>query len=84
MTDFKFEDAMKRLEEIVALLEKGELSLEESIKIFEEGMKMSRICSNKLDKAEKRIEILLKDKDDEDVHPEPFIESDTENNNNNE
>ncbi len=55
-----FEEAMKRLEEIVEQLEKGELPLEETLSLFEEGVKLSRFCREKLDEAEKRVEILLK------------------------
>lgn len=60
--DIKFEKAMARLEEIVEALEKGELSLEDSLKIFEEGIRLSQVCMSKLDEAEKRVEILMKDK----------------------
>jgi exodeoxyribonuclease VII small subunit len=56
-----FEEAMKRLEEIVGQLEKGEIPLEETLSLFEEGVKLSRFCREKLDEAEKRVEILLKD-----------------------
>ena len=59
--DYKdFENALARLEAIVAELEKGELALEEAIGIFEEGVKISRFCSGKLDEAERKVEILLK------------------------
>ena len=60
-----FEGALKRLEEIVAKLEAGELSLEDSVKLFEEGMEISRFCGKKLDDAERRVEILLKRADGE-------------------
>ncbi len=63
--ELNFETSFKRLEEIVEELESGELSLEKSLKIFEEGVKLSRVCSNKLDEAEKKIEILLKNQDNE-------------------
>jgi exodeoxyribonuclease VII small subunit len=56
----KFEDCLKRLEEIVERLEKGDLSLEESLALFEEGMKLSNSCRGELDQAEGRIEVLLK------------------------
>jgi exodeoxyribonuclease VII small subunit len=56
----KFEDCLKRLEEIVERLEKGDLSLEESLALFEEGMKLSNACRGELDEAEGKIEILLK------------------------
>ncbi len=61
MSEIKFEKALKRLEEIVEKLEKGDLDLDKSLEIFEEGIKMSRICSQKLKEAEKKIEILTKD-----------------------
>ena len=56
----KFEDCLKRLEEIVERLERGDLSLEESLALFEEGMKLSNSCRGELDQAEGKIEILLK------------------------
>lgn len=54
-----FEDSMKKLEEIVTVLEKGELNLDESVEKFEEGMKLSRKCNKILEDAEKKITILL-------------------------
>ena len=57
----KFEDAFQKLEGIVKKLEEGNLSLEDSLKAFEEGVRLSRFCSKKLDEAEKKVEILLKD-----------------------
>lgn len=59
----KFETSLKRLEEVVKKLEGGELSLEESLKAFEEGVKHAGFCARKLDEAEKRVELLLKQKD---------------------
>ncbi len=61
--DIKFEDALSKLEEIVEKLESGELSLEESLAAFEEGIKLSRVCSGQLDAAERKIEILIKAED---------------------
>ena len=61
--DVKFEDALSRLESIVEKLESGELSLEESLAAFEEGIRLSRMCSKQLDAAEKKIEILIKGED---------------------
>ena len=55
-----FETALKRLEEIVKKLETGELSLDSSLQLFEEGIKLSRFCHTKLELAERRVEILLK------------------------
>lgn len=60
MVKENFEGAMKRLEEIVHDLEAGDLSLEESLKKFEEGVKLSRLCLGRLDEAEKKIELLVK------------------------
>lgn len=58
----RFEDALNKLEKIVARLEEGDIPLEESLKLFEEGIRLSRFCNQKLDEAEKKVEILLKDK----------------------
>lgn len=60
-----FESAIKRLEEIVAQLESGDLPLEKSLELFEEGIKLSRFCHDQLDKAERRVELLLKDAEGE-------------------
>jgi exodeoxyribonuclease VII small subunit len=62
MAEKKFEAAMSRLEEIVQDLEKGDLPLEQSLKLFEEGIKLSRICNKRLEDAERRVDILMKDK----------------------
>ena len=59
----KFETALKKLEEVVKKLEGGELSLDDSLKAFEEGVKQAAFCSNKLNEAEKRVELLLEQKD---------------------
>ena len=58
-----FEDTMKKLEEIATQLEKGNLTLDESVEKFEEGMKLSKQCSKTLEEAEKRITILLKNEE---------------------
>ena len=55
-----FEEAMKGLESVVARLESGEASLDESIRLFEEGMKLSEICRKRLDEADRKIEVLLR------------------------
>lgn len=57
-----FESSLGKLEKIVTQLEDGEMSLEESLKLFEDGVKLSRECQQQLDQAERRIEVLLKDK----------------------
>ena len=56
-----FESSLGDLEKIVRKLEDGDLSLEESLKLFEDGVRLSRECQERLTKAERRIEILLKD-----------------------
>jgi exodeoxyribonuclease VII small subunit len=53
-----FEKALNELEQIVSEMEKGELSLENSLKKFEKGMKLSKFCSDKLDETEKKITII--------------------------
>jgi exodeoxyribonuclease VII small subunit len=64
---------LKRLEEIVAQLEDNKLALERSLQVFEEGVKLVRFCTGRLDEAERRIEILLADKAGQ-LHVEPFPE----------
>jgi exodeoxyribonuclease VII small subunit len=54
-----FEDAVKRLSEIVQTLERGDLPLEDSLRLFEEGVRLSRASQEKLDGAQKRVEELL-------------------------
>jgi exodeoxyribonuclease VII small subunit len=55
-----FEKALNRLEEIVGKLESGDLSLDESLKIFQEGIELSRYCTKKLSEAESRVKKLVK------------------------
>ena len=57
--NINFEDSMKQLDEIASELESGKLNLEDSIKLFEEGMELSRKCNDFLEEAEKKITILL-------------------------
>jgi len=56
-----FESSLKELERIVSRLEEGDLPLEDSLKLFEDGVKLSRECQQRLNQAERRIEVLLKD-----------------------
>ena len=58
-----FEQAMKQLEQIVQDLESGDMPLEKAIKTFEDGIQLSKFCSEKLDETEKRITILIQDSD---------------------
>ena len=62
MSEIKFEKAMTRLENIIEELERGDLDIDKSLEIFEEGIKMSRLCSKKLNEAEAKIEKLSKGK----------------------
>jgi len=62
MSEIKFEKAMTRLESIVEELERGDLDIDKSLEIFEEGVKMSRLCSKKLNEAEAKIQKLSKGK----------------------
>lgn len=66
-----FEDLISKLEDITNKLESDKLSLDESVELFEEGMKISKKCNEKLEDAEKRITILLKS--DDDIKEENFI-----------
>ncbi|MCF8068755.1 MAG: exodeoxyribonuclease VII small subunit [Desulfobacterales bacterium] len=61
MAKKSFETSIKQLENIVQNMESGDLPLEKALKMFEEGMKLSKQCSALLDETEKRITILLKD-----------------------
>jgi len=71
MTKERFEDALNKLEKIVSKLEDGDIPLEESLKLFEEGIRLSRLCNQKLEEAEKRVEILMKGKNGV-IKPQPF------------
>ena len=57
--EFKFEEALEELERLVSSMEEGELSLEDSMKAFEKGIKLSRECQTALQKAEQKVQILL-------------------------
>ncbi len=70
MADLTFEQALKRLEEIVEALETDDLDLEKSVQFYEEGVSMYRHCTQQLQRAEKRIDILQAD--DGTLTPEPF------------
>ena len=74
MAKEKFEEALKKLEKIVREMESGDLTLEKSLKSFEEGVRLSRFCAKKLDEAERRIDILLKNEEGLDI--QPFKEDD--------
>lgn len=57
----QFEEAMEKLERIVARLESGDVPLEQAIELFQEGMTLSRLCSQKLETVERKIEMLLEE-----------------------
>ena len=61
MAEIKFEDSLSKLEGIVSDLEGGSLNLDDAIKKYEEGMKLSTFCYKKLDEIQKKIELLVKD-----------------------
>jgi exodeoxyribonuclease VII small subunit len=58
-----FEDSLKKLETIVEQLEKGDLPLEESLKLFEQGVDLSAVCKKELDEAEGKVQMLIKQRD---------------------
>jgi exodeoxyribonuclease VII small subunit len=76
MAKKNFEKALADLENIVQRLDENDLSLDESLSLFEEGIKLSRFCSQKLDAVENKVEILLRD-DEGDLKKEPFENSDS-------
>ena len=63
MAEKKFETAMSELEEIVHAIESGDLPLDEALKAFEKGMKLVRFCSGKLEEAEKKVTMLVRQED---------------------
>lgn len=66
-----FEESLKQLETIVNRLERGDLPLEESIRLFEEGMKLSTDCKDQLENAEGKVQILMRQRDGS-LEPQPF------------
>jgi exodeoxyribonuclease VII, small subunit len=73
MAKEKFEEALDRLEDLVRKMETGEMTLEESLKAFEEGTRLARLCARKLDEAERRV-----DKQGEDLVTKPLQGEDRE------
>jgi exodeoxyribonuclease VII small subunit len=67
-----FEESLKKLEVIVDQLEKGDLALEESLRLFEEGVGLSAFCKKELDEAEGKVQILMKQRDGS-LKAEPFL-----------
>jgi exodeoxyribonuclease VII small subunit len=66
-----FEESLKQLEKIVDQLEHGDLPLEESLRLFEEGVRLSSACKQELDAAEGKVQILMKERDGS-MRAEPF------------
>jgi exodeoxyribonuclease VII small subunit len=73
MAKKSFEDALKQLEKIVHELESGDLPLEKAMQKFEEGIQLSKYCSEKLDETERKIQLLLKDQEGNPI-AQPFSE----------
>jgi exodeoxyribonuclease VII small subunit len=70
--ELKFEDMMKKLEQIVDELETGQMPLEDSLKKYEEGIKLLRLCRKQLDETKRKVEMLVKKSGK--LTPEPFEE----------
>jgi len=71
-----FEESLKKLETIVDQLEKGDLTLEDSLKLFEEGVGLSGACKKELDEAEGKVQILIRQRDGS-LKTEPFPADET-------
>ena len=69
----KFEQALQKLEAIVAKMEEGDLPLEDALKAFEEGVRLAKFCTSKLDEAERKVEKLVRDQSGK-VQTSPFSE----------
>ena len=77
MAEVKFEEALKKLEKIVEELEDGDLSLGDALKKYQEGIQLSRLCTQRLEEAKKKVEQLSKNKKGE-FELKPFEESKVE------
>lgn len=73
MAEMKFEEALKRLEKIVEELESGKLSLDDSLKRYEEGVRLARFCQKTLQTAQRKIEVLTKK--GEGWETKPFVDT---------
>ncbi|MBW1988195.1 MAG: exodeoxyribonuclease VII small subunit, partial [Deltaproteobacteria bacterium] len=76
MKELTFEQAMEKLQSIVAEMEQGDLPLESALSRFEEGMKLSRFLAAKLDEVQKKVAILMRESDGE-LREEPFEQEDS-------
>ena len=79
MSKVNFEQALEQLEKVVSDLEKGDVSLEDSLKFYEEGVKLAGFCQKEIEKAKKKVEILVKHEDGS-VSLEPFDENEPKKN----
>ncbi len=68
-----FEEALKKLEKIVGRMEEADIPLEEALQNFEEGVRLARFCSKKLDEAEQKVAMLVRDETGA-LQPTPFVE----------
>lgn len=68
-TEPSFEDALGQLEKLVDTMEQGDMSLDDSLKAFEEGIKLTRQCQKSLDEAEQKVKILLENNSDAELEP---------------
>jgi exodeoxyribonuclease VII small subunit len=75
MAEEKFEEMLEKLEKIVHRMEEGNITLEESIAAFEEGVRLSRSCAKKLDEAQRKVELLLQQNGE--LKTAPFAGEDT-------
>lgn len=71
----KFEEGLKRLEEIVSILGEGKISLDESLNLFKEGLSLTKELSKRLEEIERKVEILIK-KEDGSFEKKPFPQED--------
>lgn len=76
LEQLSFDEAMRRLEEVVEKLEQGEIPLEQSIALFQEGMQLARLCHQKLADVGRKIEVLVKENQEWQVRP--FHEEDSD------
>jgi exodeoxyribonuclease VII small subunit len=74
MAEIKFEESLRKLEKIVEDLEKGDLSLDDALKKYQEGIELSRLCNQRLENAKKKIDVLVKNKKGE-FELKPFDET---------
>ena len=69
----KFEDGLRRLEEIVSIMDEGKVSLDEALNLFKDGLLLTKELSQQLDEIEQKVEILIK-KDDGSIEKKPFLQ----------